>query len=51
MNNQKQLKKYANSFVSSIKPSIKRGYTISANIHPTNVDGATIEFEINGYRK
>jgi hypothetical protein len=51
MNNQKQLKKYANSFVSSIKPSIKRGYTISANIHPTNGDGATIEFEINDSRK
>ncbi len=51
MNNQKQLRKYANSFVSSIKPNIKGGYNISANIHPTNGKGATIEFEIEESRK
>lgn len=51
MNNQKQLKKYASSFVSSIKPSVRHGYNISANIHPTNGNGATIEFEINDAKR
>ncbi|CAM4193273.1 hypothetical protein [Pseudoalteromonas maricaloris] len=51
MNNQKLLKKYANSFVSSIKPNIKSGYNISASIHPTNGRGATIEFEIVDSKK
>jgi hypothetical protein len=51
MNNQKLLKKYANSFVSSMKPSIKLGYNVSAKIHPTNGNGATIEFEINDSKK
>jgi len=51
MNNLKQLKKYANSFVSSIKASIKLGYNVSAKIHPTNGNGATIEFEINDSKK
>jgi hypothetical protein len=50
MNNQKQLKKYANAFVSSIKPSIRIGYNVSAKIHPANGEGAIIEFEINDSR-
>jgi len=46
MNNHKLLKKYANSFIDSIKPNIKAGYEIAVNIHPSNASGATIEFEI-----
>jgi len=51
MNNQKQLKKYANSFIDSIKPNIKSGYQLAVNIHPANASGATIEFEIIEDRK
>ncbi len=47
MNNQKQLKKYANSFISSLKSNIKSGYVISSRIHPANGKGAVLEFEIN----
>ncbi|WP_426358135.1 hypothetical protein ACPUVO_17095 [Pseudocolwellia sp. HL-MZ19] len=51
MNNQKLLKKYANSFIEFIKPNIKRGYHVAANIHPANEKGATIEFEIIDEKK
>jgi hypothetical protein len=51
MNNQKLLKKYANSFIESIKPNIKRGYHVAVNIHPASEKGATIEFEIIDEKK
>lgn len=46
MNNQKQLKKYANRFMERIKPSIRSGYDIIARIYPSNSQGAILEFEI-----
>jgi hypothetical protein len=46
MNNQKQLKKYANRFIERIKPSIRSGYDILAKIYPANSQGAILEFEI-----
>lgn len=51
MNNQKLLKKYTNSFVTSIQQNIKKGYSVSANIHPARGKGAIIEFEIKENRK
>jgi hypothetical protein len=51
MNNQKQLKKYANRFIERLKPSIRSGYDISAKIYPAQAQGAILEFEINEAKK
>ena len=47
MNNQKQLKKYTNSFIESLLPYLKKGFQVSATIHPSFTEGAVIEFEIH----
>lgn len=46
MNNQKKLKKYTRSLVSSLSKYIKKGMSLSATIHPTNGEGAIIELLI-----
>lgn len=47
MENQEKLKKYTNSFIDALSPYLKKGFQISATIHPASGEGAVIEFEIH----
>ena len=47
MENQKKLKKYTNSFIDALAPNLKKGFQVSATIHPASAEGAIIEFEIH----
>ena len=47
MNNQKQLKRYAKLFIEKLLPYMRRGFVISADIYPSEAEGAVIEFNIN----
>ncbi len=47
MNNQKKLKNYTNLFIDVLSPYLKKGFQLSATIHPAIGEGAIIEFEIN----
>ncbi len=46
MNNNKKLRKYTTSFINVLSPYLKKGFQISATIHPATEEGAIIEFEI-----
>jgi hypothetical protein len=47
MENQKQLKKYTNAFIDALSSYLKKGFQVSATIHPASEEGAVIEFEIH----
>lgn len=47
MENQKKLKKYTNAFIDALSPYLKKGFQVSATIHPASGEGAVIEFEIH----
>lgn len=47
MEDQIKLKKYTNSFIDALSPYLKKGFQISAIVHPATGEGAVIEFEIN----
>ena len=47
MDNHKKLKKYTNSFIDALTSYLKKGFQVSATIHPASGEGAVIEFEIN----
>ena len=47
MDNHKKLKKYTNSFIDALEPYLKKGFQVSATIHPSSGEGAVIEFEIH----
>ena len=51
MNNQKQIKKYANSFISTLKSNLKSGYETSVLVHPADGKGAILEFLISKSEK
>jgi hypothetical protein len=51
MENQKKLKKYTNSFIDALAPYLKKGFQVSATIHPATGEGAIIEFEIHEGRR
>jgi hypothetical protein len=51
MENQKQLKKYTNAFIDALSPYLRKGFNVSATIHPASGEGAVIEFEIHEGRR
>jgi hypothetical protein len=51
MNNQKKLKKYAQSFIQELSNHLNKGFKVNATIHPADAEGAIIEFEIHEGRR
>ncbi|WP_418608943.1 hypothetical protein ACNSN2_07255 [Pseudoalteromonas sp. US3C1013] len=51
MNNQKKLKKYTGSLLSSLSRYIKKGMNLSATVYPANDEGAIIEILIEESKK
>lgn len=51
MNNQKKLKKYAQSFIKELSNHLNKGFKANATIHPADAEGAIIEFEIHEGRR
>ena len=47
MDNQEKLKKYTNSFIDALAIYLKKGFQVSATIHPASGEGAVIEVEIH----
>jgi len=47
MDNLKKLKKYTNSLIDALLPYLKRGYQVSATIHPASGEGAVVELNIH----
>lgn len=47
MNNQKKLKKYAQSFIQELSNHLNKGFKVNATIHPADAEGAIIEFIIH----